>query len=180
MRNWLKYILSTLTILFTVNVAIAGPFTDKNKLGDLFMVMAPAYALGMTIANEDYKGTLQLAETITVAQLASEGIKALNLEERPNHSDKKSFPSGHAAGAFSAATFVHKRYGWKPALLPYGMSIIASWSRVAANAHYWHDCLAGAGLSALITWFLVDEYIPANISINTDIQTTIISFKTQF
>ena len=37
-----------------------------------------------------------------------EGIKSLKLEQRPNKKDKKSFPSGHAVGAFSSAMYVHK------------------------------------------------------------------------
>ena len=136
------------------NTASAGPFTNKNRLGDLTMVMSPAYALGMTVMEKDWTGTKQLGEVLLGSQLAVEGLKAFKIEERPNHADKKSFPSGHAAGAFSGAMFVHKRYGWKPALLPYVMSAITCWSRVAVKAHYLHDTIAGAAISALFTWIL--------------------------
>ena len=151
-------ILSVGATLTLSNTANAGPFTDINKLGDLMMAMAPAYALGMTVMEKDWIGTLQLAGSITAAQVATESIKMLEIEQRPNGSDWKSFPSGHSAGAFSAAMFVHKRYGWRPAIIPYAMSVITGWSRVHARAHYWHDVLGGAAVSALFTWLLVGKY----------------------
>ena len=79
---------------------------------------------------EDYRGMLQLGESLLAGQIASEGIKALELEQRPNKKDKKSLPSGHAAGAFSAAMFVHKRYGIRYAITPYIMSLFTSYTRV--------------------------------------------------
>ena len=168
-------------VTLTCNDAVAGgPFTNNNKLGDIMLVMSPTYALGMTMMAQDYQGTLQLAESIALAQVASEGIKALELEERPNKSDKKSFPSGHAVGAFSGAMFVHKRYGWKPALMPYAMSVIAGWSRVRARAHYWHDVAAGAAVSALFTWILVDEYMPKGTTVDVDDKSVRLGFNTQF
>ena len=97
-------ILSVLTVLIVSSKAQAGgPFSNKNKLGDVMMVMSPTYALGMTIMAKDWEGTLQLGESVILSQLASEGIKTLEIEERPNGNDKKSFPSGHAVGAFSGA-----------------------------------------------------------------------------
>ena len=42
-------ILSVGVTLTLSNTVFAGPFTDANKLGDLMMAMAPAYALGMTV-----------------------------------------------------------------------------------------------------------------------------------
>ena len=161
-------ILSVGTTLTLSNSAFAGPFTDPNKLGDLMMAMAPAYALGMTVTEKDWVGTLQLAESIVAAQLLTEGIKMLEIEQRPNGSDWKSFPSGHSAGAFSAAMFVHKRYGWKPALIPYAMALVTGWSRVHVRAHYWHDVLAGAAVSALFTWLLVDKYQGLEVSADTE------------
>ena len=160
--------------------ANAGPFSSKQKLGDLMMVMSPAYALGMTVMAEDWTGTLQLAEVVAISQIATEGIKSLELEERPNGSDKKSFPSGHSAGVFSGAMFVHKRYGWKPALIPYAMGLVTGWSRGHTQAHYWHDVLAGAAVSALFTWILVDEYLPSGVSVAADTNSVRVGYSTKF
>lgn len=168
-----------MTIICSQSYA-GGPFTNKNKLGDVMMVMSPAYALGMIVMAKDWDGSFLLGGSVVAAQLASEGIKSLELERRPKGNDRKSFPSGHAAGAFSGAMFVHKRYGLKPAIIPYGMSLIAGWSRVDARAHYWHDVLAGAGISALFTWVLVDKYIPKSVSIGADADGVRVGFKTVF
>lgn len=174
-------LLCLLTLILAVNEANAGgPFTSKNKLGDVMMVMSPTYALGMTVMAKDWEGSFILGGSVVAAQMASEGIKSLELERRPNGGDKKSFPSGHAAGAFSGAMFVHKRYGWKPALIPYGMSLIAGWSRVDARAHYWHDVLAGAAVSAFFTWVLVDKYMPKGVNVGVDTDGVRVGFKTEF
>ncbi|MBD5391463.1 phosphatase PAP2 family protein [bacterium] len=172
--------IATIAVVGISTAAHAGPFTNKNKLGDLMMVMSPAYALGMTVMADDADGAMQLAESVFAAQIASEGIKALQLERRPNGTDKKSFPSGHAAGAFSGAMFVHRRYGWRPALVPYAMSAIAGWSRVQARAHYWHDVAAGAAVSALFTWVFVDRYVPANVTVAADTESVHVGLKTLF
>lgn len=178
----MRKICLALVLCFSVSAAhaIGGPFGNKNKLGDVMMVMSPAYALGMTIMAQDAVGTVELASSVLAAQLTSETIKMLELETRPNGRDKKSFPSGHSAGAFSGAMFVHKRYGWKPALIPYGMAAVAGWSRVAARAHYWHDVVAGAAVSALFTWILVDKYLPEGVSVSADTESVKLGFDVKF
>ena len=175
-----KFIVAVCLALCTSVSYAGGPFTNKNKLGDVMMVMSSAYAFGMTVANEDYVGMLELGGSILAAQLTSETIKLLEIERRPNGKDKKSLPSGHAAGAFSGAMFVHKRYGWKPALVPYTMSLITGWSRVAARAHYWHDVAAGAAVSALFTWILVDKYIPDGVTVAADTESVKLGFNFKF
>ena len=143
------------------------------------MTLNAGYALGMTVQAKDFKGTLQLVESIATTQVAAEGLKRLVREERPNRSDNLSFPSGHSAGAFSGAMFVHKRYGLKPALLPYAMAAITGWTRVYVRAHYWHDVIAGAALSALFTWVIVEPY-DTKISVSADTTGFNFSFKTVF
>ena len=178
----------TLFVLYTIicvihsNVAhaIGGPFSSWTKAGDMLLVMSPAYALGLSIAAHYYDGVLQLGESILAGQVASEGIKSLKLEQRPNKKDKKSFPSGHATGAFSGAMYVHKRYGIRYAITPYVMSIISGYTRVKTRAHYWHDVIAGSAISAIFTWFFVDKYVPENIDISANSDSVHIGFNTQF
>lgn len=170
---------SVAAILVIPITGYCGPFSDPNKLGDLMMAMGAGYALGMTVQAKDFVGTLQFAESVIFAQGVTEVLKRTVLEERPNGSDNFSFPSGHAAGAFSSAMFVHKRYGWKSALLPYAMAITTGWSRVHARAHYWHDVLAGALVSALVTWCVVDTY-DTKITVSADTLGFNLSFKKVF
>jgi membrane-associated phospholipid phosphatase len=151
--------------LVAANGVYAGPFSSIGKLGDLLMVIPPAYAWGMTVAEADWDGSIRLAKTMISTQLAVEGIKMLEIERRPDGGDWKSFPSGHSAGAFTGAMFVHKRYGWKPAIVPYIISGVVGWSRVKVKAHYWHDVLAGAAISALFVWVFADKYEGFRVSV---------------
>ena len=184
MSKFKKFIaISICGTLLTHGAFAGGPFSlsKPNKLSDMFMVMTVAYALGLSATEDNFTGTVELATSVLGAQLAAEGIKSLELEQRPNGSDWKSLPSGHATAAFSGAMFVHKRYGWKKAIVPYAMAAVTGWGRVEADAHYWHDVLAGAGVAALFTWLIVDKYEPAqNITLSASPSDVHIGFKTTF
>jgi membrane-associated PAP2 superfamily phosphatase len=68
-----------------------------------------------------------------------------------------SFPSGHAAGAFSVATVVAGRYRthkWVPWAV-YGMATAVSLSRISSEAHFPSDVFLGAALGYTITKFEV-------------------------
>ena len=136
-----------------------------SDLGDVAMFLVNGWAIGMTAAEKDWTGTLQYAESMLGAQLTTEIIKTRIIHEtRPNGLDTESFPSGHATGAFSAPMFIHRRYGWKQALIPYGLAIFTGFSRVHARMHYTHDVLAGAAVSALFTWMFVSP-VDSNVHV---------------
>ena len=66
--------------------------------------------------------------------------------ERPDGSNRQSFPSGHAASGFAAAAVLARHYGWKaaaPAFL--GATYIAA-ARVHDNRHYVSDVTFGAAM----------------------------------
>ena len=66
--------------------------------------------------------------------------------ERPDQSNNASFPSGHAAGGFAAATVLARHYGWKAAIPAYiGATYIAA-ARVHDNKHYLSDVTFGAAM----------------------------------
>lgn len=68
-----------------------------------------------------------------------------------------SFPSGHAAAAFSVATVVaerYKRHRWVP-WAAYGMATAISFSRVTSAAHFPSDVFLGAALGYTITRYEV-------------------------
>ena len=127
-----------------------------ERIGDVLTFALPAYAAGMTFMDSDYKGLVELGLSLGGSQLAIAGLQSLVKEPRPN-GGKNGFPSGHAGAAFSGATFIHKRYGIRPAIVPYTLATFVGFSRVHAKWHYVHDVVAGAAVSALFTWCLVDR-----------------------
>lgn len=103
--------------------------------------------------------TASLAVTYGLKTILKKSIK----EERPDHSDNESFPSGHTALAFSAATSLHKEFGkecpWV-SIAGYGVATAIGVERVVSEHHHWYDVVAGAGLgfaSTELTWWLSDK-----------------------
>jgi len=80
--------------------------------------------------------------------------KQLTHHLRPDGSSYNSFPSGHTAQAFVAATFLHKEYGhispWV-SVSAYTMASAVGVLRVLNNRHYASDVLVGAGVGILAT-----------------------------
>ncbi len=73
---------------------------------------------------------------------------------RPDNSSYNSFPSGHTAQAFVAATFLHKEYGHKSIWYSIGGYTVATSVgvlRVLSNRHWLSDVFVGAGIGILST-----------------------------
>jgi len=80
------------------------------------------------------------------------GLKHIVSEDRPDHSDKRSFPSGHSAIAFAGATALHKEYGQQSILYSiagYAVATAVAIDRVARDRHHWQDVCAGAAIGVL-------------------------------
>lgn len=79
---------------------------------------------------------------------------------RPDSSSFNSFPSGHTAQAFMAATFFHKEFGSRYPWVSAGMFTVAGsigFFRILNNRHWVSDVLAGTGfgiLSAELSYML--------------------------
>ena len=93
-------------------------------------------------------------------------LKKMVKEERPDHSDKESFPSGHATMAFAAARSIDKEFRKESIWIPiagYAAATAIGVERVASDRHHWYDVVAGAGLgiaSTELTWWLSDMLFP--------------------
>jgi membrane-associated phospholipid phosphatase len=100
-------------------------------------------------------------------------------KERPNGTDARSFPSGHAASTFGAAATIHARYGFGAAMLPYALAGITAFSRVKGEHHDVVDVTAGAALGMAWSFAIVEskqqvQITPKdgglNVSVRWDIQ----------
>lgn len=81
-------------------------------------------------------------------------IKNTAQVERPDGSNRHSFPSGHTATAFMTATMLNKEYGYKSPWVGIGAYSVATATglmRMANNKHWLSDVLAGAGIGIITT-----------------------------
>lgn len=107
-----------------------------------------------TDGSDGERHTLRNGDALVSAALLTEGLKAITREERPDHSSRDSFPSGHASAAFAVAAM---QAHWHPrqAVAWYAGAAVIAESRVTLKRHYWHDVLAGAALGigmAAVEW----------------------------
>lgn len=89
-----------------------------------------------------------LIEAQVVAGLSTLTLKHTIRRVRPD-GEARSFPSGHAAGTFAAATVVQRHFGLKGAVPAYTAAVLITGARMQANSHYATDLIMGAALGIL-------------------------------
>ena len=126
-------------------------------------MMAQGQGIGQDDALEPVvtsRVVLNTAASMSVSFGVKTLLKQVVDEERPDHSDCKSFPSGHAALAFAGATSLHKAYGKRcpwVSVTGFGVATAIGVERVVSERHHWYDVVAGAGIgivSTELTWWL--------------------------
>ena len=109
---------------------------DAGETGDILSLVIPSIAIGETLFYEkDREGTVEFLKAFGSAQLLTEVLKKTIRKRRPNGSCCDSFPSGHSSRAFSGASFIHKRYGFKYSVPAYIAASYVGYSRVDADKH---------------------------------------------
>jgi len=143
---------------FALDHSVHPGFTDQ---GPGFLIEEPGEATGGAtllfggtaalaaegLAVHDH-GSLESAKDLGLALAATSGVvtllKLATHRERPDGSNRLSFPSGHTAVAFAAATVIDRRYGGVAGWLAYGAAAAAGEARLADDHHYLSDVVAGA------------------------------------
>jgi membrane-associated phospholipid phosphatase len=105
-----------------------------------------AAALGVPAVQGDWNGDFQAGGSMIGAFGIAKGLKAAFPERRPDNSDDKSFPSGHAAVSFAAAATLENRYGWRVGIPAFIVASFVGAGRVEARKHHWYDVAAGAAV----------------------------------
>ena len=80
-----------------------------------------------------------------LSQVMVQTVKYTVRRERPDFSNSKSFPSGHAASAFATASVLKSHYGWKVGVPAYAIGGYVALARMAWNRHHATDVVMGAG-----------------------------------
>ena len=140
------FALGAAVVLTGVTGAQASESDGIRTAGEILRIALPVASAGVSLGKNDDHGLVQLGASELIAEGSSLLLQELIEEERPDKSDRHSFPSDSAAVAFSAASFLQIRYGWSYGLPAYAVAGFVGWSRVESQRHYWHDVLAGAAL----------------------------------
>jgi membrane-associated phospholipid phosphatase len=124
-------------------------FESGNLLGQFTFQAAAGFAtygISKSIGN---KKAANVGRDIVRAQVLSQAlvqtVKHTVRRERPDGSNKASFPSGHAASAFATATVLQRHYGWRIGVPAYALGGYISLARMAWNRHHATDVVMGAG-----------------------------------
>lgn len=147
--------------LFLAFFIALSPLKAKNSIrtaGDKLQIALPVYAAIRSAVVGDFAGVGYLAAGVLATQGAVETLKVMTQEKRPQGNARNSFPSGHTAAAFSAASYLHARYGLAEASVPYLIASFVAYSRVQAKRHYIHDVVAGALLASGISFLITSKY----------------------
>ncbi len=110
-------------------------------------------AVGLKGKNNFGNRTAIVVKSLLVNELIVSSLKVWVNEERPNGGEH-SFPSGHTSTAFALAHFMHKEYGDRSvwySIGAYSCATTVGIMRVAKNAHWISDVVAGAGFGILST-----------------------------
>jgi membrane-associated phospholipid phosphatase len=140
--------------------AAAHAKTDTiEQVGKALAIAEPIFAGGVSIWRNDWTGLAEMTVTTGATVGTAYGLKYVVHEERPDHSDDKSFPSDTAALAFAPANYLWDRYGWQWGVPAYAVAGFVGYSRVEAKQHHWWDVAASAAIALGYTKLFTTRYI---------------------
>ena len=133
---------------------------DISKMGDIYGHRYGYFAVvgGMIITDfamqKDFEKSLSeirlVGEGVLAGQVVIELLKTISHRKRPNGNGFRSFPSGHAGGAFGMATILQNIYGKKVGIPAYLMAFFVASSRIHDNKHYLSDVVAGGLIGTMV------------------------------
>lgn len=124
------------------------------RLHDIGLSLAAGF---YSLCRKDGEGFKQLFKTQLSVGIITGILKYVVKRVRPNGLDNQSFPSGHTSAAFTAASYIHYRYGLLKALPAYFCASIVGNVRVHKQAHFPTDVFAGAGIAILTAYYTVSR-----------------------
>ena len=190
--------LYTILATFIISQAIFSQTIESNDIGihekwefvledtgDILQIALPLAAGITTIIKKDWKGTKQFALSYGTGFIVTHSLKKIIRKERPEGRNLyDAFPSGHTTSAFSGASFIQRRYGWKYGKWAYVLAAIVGVSRME-GPDGWHDIwdvLAGATVGIGSTYIYTKPYEqnPLQVGFSANKGNYLIGFKYQF
>ena len=120
--------------------------TKLAKFGD-YWGLTNQFILWSSFSGNYRKEQIKYAMSSFVANgIITYGLKFLTMRNRPDGSNKRSFPSGHTSNSFLGATIIQNVYGEDIGVPAYLLASITGLSRINDNKHYLSDVIFGAAL----------------------------------
>jgi membrane-associated phospholipid phosphatase len=121
-----------------------------GELGTLLGSAAAVYAVGRLKDQPKVSHVgMDLIQSLAIAEGLTQTLKYTTRRERPDHSGRNSFPSGHAAETFAFATALERHLGWRYAAPAYAFASYVAVSRLPANRHWLSDAVFGASVGII-------------------------------
>jgi membrane-associated phospholipid phosphatase len=154
-----RYFIYTFLFLLSFNSTSYSKSNSVKEAGDIFRYLAPMSAAIGSLYIKDYRGVGELAVSVFLTQGISELSKKAFPTKRPDWKHgcpKNSFPSGHVASTFSAASYLRIRYNNPNYYVPaYTIAVFTAYSRVQAKRHRVVDVFTAAALAEIVSYFVV-------------------------
>jgi membrane-associated phospholipid phosphatase len=149
-----------------INSSTDGLWKPGHIIGNTAVIFGASAATYFFGRAKQYHRAQHLGMDLMEASLLSEGIvegmKLIARRPRPieigtaKQSPTFSFPSGHAAITFAAATVLQQHLGYKAAIPTYAIASYVAMSRLHDNRHYASDVVFGAATGIVVgrtvTW----------------------------
>jgi len=121
-----------------------------GELGTLLGSASVVYAVGR-IKDQPKVSHLgmDLIEALAMSEALTQTLKYTTRRERPDHSGKNSFPSGHAADTFAFATALERHLNWRYSVPAYVFASYVAMSRLPANRHWLSDAVFGSAVGII-------------------------------
>lgn len=148
-----------------------------DGIDDYLRLVPVASVFVMKAAGVDSQSSWKRLVVNTAASFAIDvavtyGLKYSIKSTRPDGTDRRSFPSGHASIAFCGAAVLDKEFRKvSPWISVAGYAVAAGTAidRVARNRHHWGDVAAGAAIGVLSTYagyWIADKITGWNDDVN--------------
>lgn len=151
---------AALNLAATPALAATGNKKGLQDAGKIVAIALPVAAGSVSLFKNDWNGIAQLVVVTGLTVGTAYGLKQVVHEERPDLSDRKSFPSEQEALAFAPAAYLWDRYGWEYGVPAYAAAGFVGYARVASDRHHWWDVATSAGIGWIYSRLITREYHP--------------------
>ena len=156
-------------------------FTPGKYMGQSYTLIGSAftiYAIGRSRDEPKVSHLgMDLIRALAVDAALTEVLKYSVHRERPDGSNHRSFPSGHASATFAFATALERHLGWRGAVPAYVFSSYVAASRLRDNRHFLSDVVFGATVGIIagrtVTRHGRDSYTMGVVPVNRGFATMV-------